>query len=174
MLGRRRRSGAIWMLNAEDALFVLLVHPAFVKHLAGWGMGLHRVVDIVDWLRAQSFDWQAVRTQLKQNGVQTAAWATLRWVQLLTRGGSVSPRFSTQLDTMLTDLRPGRLRRSWLDLWLRNDLSERTSDTHWVRLLGFSLFLHDTLGDSARALAGRHRAHLRSSADLEAFLELPD
>lgn len=164
MLARRRRLNDVWMLNAEDAFFLLLVHPAFAKHLDGWGMGLHRVADIVDWLRAQSFDWETVRELLEQNGARTAAWATLRWVETLTR-----PHTVPRLDKMISDLSPGRLRRAWLGLWLRNDYSTRTSGAHWVRLLGFSSFLHDTLGDSVRALAGRHRARRRISADLEVF-----
>jgi hypothetical protein len=164
ILNRRRRSGDLWMLNPEDSLFVLLVHPAFAKHLAGWGMGLHRVVDIMYWFRTQSFDAQDVSDQLEQNGVQAAAWATLRWVDLLS-----SLNTPSELDAMMSAIRPGRIRRSWLDRWLRNNLSERTSGAHMARLVGFSLFLHDTLGDSARALAGRHRAHRRRDADLAVF-----
>jgi len=167
MLDRSQRLGDIWMLNAEDALFLLLVHPAFAKHLDGWGMGLHRVMDIVVWLHAQSFEWEAVRERLNQNGVQNAAWATLRWVDLLTR-----PHTIPELDSMMSDLSPGRLRRAWLDFWLRNDLSARMSRMHWARLAGFSLFLHDTPGDVARAFVGRHRARLRSNADLDAFRDL--
>ena len=167
MLSRRRRENEIWMLNAEDALFVLLVHPAFAKHLAGWEMGLHRVADIATWLRTQSSDWQIVCAMLEQNGVKTAAWTTLRWVQMLTH-----PNEIPEMDAMMSDIRPGRLRRAWLDRWLRGDVSERTSNAHWARLLGFSLFLHDTPGDAMRALAGRYRAHRKSSNDLEAFREL--
>jgi len=167
MLSRRRRENEIWMLNAEDALFVLLVHPAFAKHLAGWDMGLHRVVDIVAWLRTQSFDWPVVRDRLEQNGVRTAAWATLRWVEMLTH-----PYTPAGLDTMISELRPGRLRREWLDWWLRNDLSARLSAVHWSRLLGLSLFLHDTAADAARAVAGRQRARRRRAADLAAFRDL--
>jgi hypothetical protein len=174
MIGRRRREKGIWMLNADDALFVLLVHPAFAKHLAGWDMGLHRVVDIVDWLNTQSFNREAVRAQLATNGVRAAAWATLHWVNLLTCRSGASPRFLVTLDTMISDLRPGRLRRAWLDRWLRNDLSARTADAHLARLLGFSLFLHDTLGDSVRALAGRRRAHRRSNTDMASFGKLFD
>jgi hypothetical protein len=166
---RRRRVTGIWMLSAEDALFVLLVHPAFAKHLAGWDMGLHRVADIVTWLQSQSFDWQTVRDRLQENGVQSAAWATLRWVELLTQ-----PHTIPELNKLMSDLRPGRLRRAWLDRWLRNDFSARTSGAHWARLLGFSLFLHDTPGDAMRAFAGRRRAHRRSNADMAAFGKLFD
>lgn len=167
MLDRRRRIFNTWVLSAEDALFVLLVHPAFAKHLAGWDMGLHRVADIVLWLRTQSFDRQQLYTMLEECGVQTAAWATLRWVQLL-----VLPNELPGVDEMLSDLRPGRLRRAWLDRWLRNDLSARTSHRHWVRLLGFTAFLHDTWRDALRAFAGRRRARQRSGADLAAFRDL--
>jgi len=167
MLDRRRRAGDVSMLCAEDALFTHLVHPAFAKHLAGWDMGLHRVVDIVEWLRTQSFDWRVVRGRLEQRGVRTAAWATLRWVELLTH-----PHKLPQIDEMMFDLHPGRVRRAWLDIWLRSDLSARTSDRHLTRLLGFTALLHDTPGDSVRALVGRRLARRREAADLDAFGDL--
>ena len=167
MLARRRRVRNTWMLNAEDSLLVLLVHPAFAKHLSGWGMGLHRVVDILEWLRTQSFDPARVREALQHDGVCTAAWATLRWVELLAQ-----PHALPELGQLLDDLGPGRLRRAWLEHWLCNDLPERTSDSRWVRLLGFTSFLHDTPGDAVRALMGRRRAHRRRNADLAAFRAL--
>jgi hypothetical protein len=167
MLERRRRSGGLWMLSPEDSFFLLVVHPAFAKHLGGWEMGLHRVADIVAWLRTQSFDWPAVRTLLEQSGVRTAAWATLRWVDLLTNPNPVNG-----LDAMLSDISPARVRRAWLDKWLSSNLSARTSDANWARLLLFSLFLHDTPRDSVRALTGRHRARKRSDADLAVFQDL--
>jgi hypothetical protein len=169
MLQRRRQSHGICSLNAEDTLFLLLVHPAFAKHLAGWDMGLHRVADIVAFIRTQTFDWSIVRTALEQNGVRAAAWATLRWVELLT-----APHCPTDLEAMSLDLAPGRIRRAWLDRWLRDDLSERTSRWHWARLIGFTMLLHDTPGDAMRAFAGRRQAQRRSNADLEAFRELRD
>ena len=169
MLTRRQRVGDTWTLSAEDALFVLLVHPAFAKHLGGWEMGLHRVADIDVWMRTQPYEWQVVRRQLEQNGVVAAAWATLRWLELLS-DQNVQPG----LAAMLTDLRPGRLRRTWLDYWLRNNLSARTSRWHWARLLGLSMFFHDAPADAVRALTGGYRARRRSRADLAAFAELLD
>jgi hypothetical protein len=167
MLDRRRRERNMWMLDSNDALFVLLVHPAFAKHLAGWEMGLHRVLDIIIWLRTQSFDWPVVRGRLQEHGVRSAAWATLRWLNLLT-----APRSPDELDAMLSDLRPGRARRIWVDRWLQSNFSERTSGAHWARLMGFSLFLHDMPGDAARAFAGRFRARRRQGDDLAAFRDL--
>jgi hypothetical protein len=167
MLDRRQRVGDISTLNGEDALFVLLVHPAFGKHLSSWNMGLHRVVDVLAWLRTQPFDWPKLREQLRSCGVMTAAWATLRWVKML-----ADDRAPPVLDEMLADLSPGVLRRRWLERWLRRDLSVRLASKNWVRLLGFSVFLHDTGGDAARALRGRYRAKRRQQDDAQAFREI--
>ena len=169
MLDRRRRIGDMWMLSPEDALFVLLVHPAFAKHLDGYEMGLHRVADLLRWLSGQRFDWPLVRSMLEDNGVRTAAWATLRWSDMLS--GS-DPLLS--LAGLMADLEPGRARRNWIDYWLRNNLCDRMSDARWVRLLGFSFFLHDGAGDAVRAATGRWQAKRRRKSDLEAFRSLVD
>ena len=167
MLDRRRRESGLWLLDDDDAFFVLIVHPAFAKHLGGWDMGLHRVMDIVLWLRTQASDWQAVRERLDENGVRTAGWATLCWVGLLT-----SPHTPRELNGMIEDLRPGRLRAAWIDRWLHSNLSERTARVHWARLLGMSPFLHDTPRDVVRALRGNRQAKRRQAGDLAAFGEL--
>ena len=167
MLARRERLRNTWILSESDAFFVALVHPAFSKHLAGWDMGLHRVVDVLRALAALSFDWDLIVSRLDDNGVRTAAWATLRWIELLAH-----PQEPAKLNSMMNALRPGRLRQAWLNHWLVADLSVRTSDMHWIRLLGFSLFLHDSPRDAIRALAGRFRAHRRSEDDLAAFEKL--
>ena len=46
---------------------------------------------------------------------------------------------------LLEALQPGRLRAGLAGPgWLRQDWSARTSAHHWMRLLGFSTFLHDS------------------------------
>jgi len=167
MLARRRLSGDMWTLADDDALFLLLVHPAFAKHLDAWEMGLHRVLDLLEWLRRRPVDWPSVRTQLARAGVRSAAWATLRWTSLL--AGRQAP---PQLDVMLADLAPGALRSAWLERWLQADLPARTAGARWLRLLAFSAFLHDTPGDALRAFAGQRRAARRRDADLAPFSRL--
>lgn len=167
MLAGRERSSGMWMLSPEDAFFVLLVHSAFAKHLSGLEMGLHRVADVLRWLDTQKFDWSKVNAKLEQNGVQTAAWATLRWAAILAH-----PRALRGVETLLPNLRPGRLRSAWLNRWLLKDLSTETSHLHWARLLGFSSLLHDTPSDVLRAVMGRYRAHKRIGEDLEVFRDL--
>ena len=83
ILASRRHFAEMWVPCAEDSLFLLLVHPAFAKHLSGWDMGMHRVVDIALWLETQETQWPVVEQRLSVCGVRTAAWATLRWLQLL-------------------------------------------------------------------------------------------
>jgi hypothetical protein len=167
LLARRRRAAGAWMLSDDDALFALLVHPAFAKHLDSWEMGLHRVVDVLDWLRRGACDWPVVRRRLEENGVRAAAWATLRWVELL--AGEQAP---DGLASMLADLEPGPLRRRWLGQWLHSDLPARTAGMRWLRLLAFSAFLHDRPQDALRAYSGQREAMRRTEADMRAFSAL--
>jgi hypothetical protein len=118
-------------------------------------------------MQTQDFEWPTLQALLKQNGVRSAAWATLRWVELL-----FGPDLPGEIDPMLLELRPGWLRRAWLDRWLRLDLSERLSSAHWPRLMAFSPLLHDTPRDVLRAIRGRRQAHRSRHADLAAFQEL--
>jgi hypothetical protein len=167
ILARRRRVGDAWAPSSNDMLFILLVHPAFAKHLAGWGMGLHRVADLLALLRTQDFDLPSVLGLARDNGVSAAAWATLRWTQLL-----AEPHAPPKLEILLADLEPPRLKRAWLDEWLCRDLSDRLAAFHGIRLLGFSWLLHDTLADALRAFRGQRRAARRSGEDLAAFAGL--
>jgi hypothetical protein len=167
MLRRRRRHHDTWVQSPEDTLFTLLVHPAFADHLAGWGMGLHRVADVLVWVRTQSFSWGQVEQMLMDNGVRTAAWATLRWAQILS--GRYAP---PALQNMLESLQPQRARARWLDFWLANDLPARASRAQWIRQVGFLPYLHDSVGDVCRAAAGRWHARRRVAGDLGDFREL--
>jgi len=165
LLERRRKVNGVSMLHPDDALFVLLVHPAFGKHLSGWDMGLHRVADIIYWFRSQQVDWPSVHRRLCVNGVKTAAWATLRWVQILNE-------HPNELEPLLADTCPGTLRRRWIEHWLQQDLSARLANKHLLRLLGFTTWLHDSPRDAVRALAGRVRAWRRRGADVDVFRAL--
>jgi hypothetical protein len=167
ILACRRRVGNAWVPSSNNMLFILLVHPAFAKHLAGWGMGLHRVADLLAFLRTLDFDLPSVLALVRDNGVSTAAWATLRWIQLL-----AEPHVPPNLLILLAELEPPRLKRAWLDGWLRNDLSDRLAAYHGTRLFAFSWLLHDTPADALRALRGRRRALQRSGEDLAAFAGL--
>jgi hypothetical protein len=167
ILARRRRLDRTWIPGANDMLFILLVHPAFAKHLGGWEMGLHRVADLLFFLRTQDFDMPSVVSLVRDNGVSAAAWATLRWTQLL-----AEPHVPPKLPELLAELEPPQWKRAWLDGWLRNDFPDRLSAWHRMRLVGFSWLLHDTRADALRAFRERRRAGRRSGEDLAAFAGL--
>ena len=169
MLLRRQRVHDFWALDTQDMLFLQLVHSAFTKHLAAWQTGLHRVLDVLRALKLETVDWNCVESLLSSNGVRTAAWATLHWVQLLSL-----PHSNQQLESLINNVEPGQLRRAWLSWWLSNDLSQRTECARSVRLIGFSQLLHDSPRDVARVISGRRQALRRSSGDASEFSELFD
>jgi len=161
MLARRQRQGGRWILSEIDALFVLLVHPAFSKHLSSSQMGLHRVADIVLWLQKYDTDWPALHRQLDASGLKTAAWTMLSLVRML------SPeRFAHLVEVPLNSLRPNPVRATYLRTWLHQDLSSRLRHLHIARLLGLSVFLHDQPAGAWRALRGWQRS--RGSRDKDA------
>ena len=168
MLTRRERSHGTWMLSAGDALFLLLVHPAFTKHLGGYDMGLHRVADIVAFLHRTEVDTMDVTVSLVTNGVAAAAWSTLRWVQMLTAPQPVTGTRVADFDACARAPPPGVAQSAGSSA----TCPPAWRPSHWVRLLGFTPFLHDAPGDVLRAFSGRIRARRRSAADLAVFGDL--
>lgn len=167
MLARRRRDGDRWILSDEDTLFVLLVHPAFSKHMSTTQMGLHRIADIVTWLQRNHVDWPSLQRQLDACGLKTAAWTMLSLVKLLAPAG-----FAPRLDEPLESLRPDRVRAAYLLTWLKKDLSARFTHLHLARLLGFSVFLHDQPAGAWRALRGWQRSRISREKDAGVFADL--
>lgn len=154
MLERRRRVAGQWMLDANDTLFHLLVHRAFVCSVSE--AGLHRASDITLWPRRQRVDPQVVWRQLDVAGVKTAAWAVLRW----TRIASASQPHPVLIE-LAQRTAPGPLRRAWLDAWLKAGLSSRLARMHALRLVGLSVFLHDHPAGAINGLRGWWRARSR-------------
>lgn len=164
MLERRQQNRGRWILSDGDALFVMLVHPAFSKHLSASQMGLHRIADIVLWLQRRDVDWRALYEQLDACGLKTAAWTILSLVRLL------SPAtFAPVVGGAIESLQPGRLRTAYLNSWLRGDLSARLTHVHAARLLGLSLWLHDQPADAWRALRGWQQSRRTRETDSLVF-----
>jgi len=161
MLKRRISNGKFSTLSPEDSYFLLLVHPAFTKHISSRIMGLHRVLDIAEWHRRVPTDRKAVLSLCERTGSVTAAWAVLRWVELLTG----EPCW---IDTPQV----GSLRRAYLDFWLRNDLSGLLESAHPIRLVLLTAFFHETASDALRAFFGRMGNLRESRADIAPFVRL--
>lgn len=161
MLDRRITNGKFSTLAPEDGYFLLLVHPAFAKHISSREMALHRVLDILEWHRTVPTDRAAVLRLCDRTGTVTAAWAVLRWLELLTGE-----------PCWIDAPHVGRCRRAYLDFWLRNDLSGMLESVHPVRLLLLTAFFHDTAPDMLRALFGRLGNMRQRRADIAPFLKL--
>lgn len=170
MLARRERHQDRWILSGTDAVFVMLVHPAFSKHLSTSQMGLHRLVDIILWLQRREVNWPELYDRLEACGLKTAAWTILSLVRLLS---PTSPTdFDATLSSAIESLRPGRLRAAYLKSWLTGDYSARLTNLHSARLLGLSLWLHDQPADAWRALRGWQRSRMTRDTDSLSFAGL--
>ena len=164
LLSRRQRRDDRFILSQTDALFVMLVHPAFAKHLSTSQMGLHRIADVALWLQTRDADWPTLRQQLDAAGLKAAAWTMLSLVRMLS-----SDEFARTLDEPLRSLRPDPVRAAYLTAWLNMDMSSRLAHLHIARLLGLSVFLHDQPSGAWRALRGWHRSRVSRDSDAGVF-----
>ena len=163
LLARRQRHDGVWMLSDVDALFLMLVHAAVQKYVTA-NMGLHRVADIALWWQRRPVDWPAVLRDLETSGLKTAAWTVLSWVHLLS-----PPSFGEVLDGPIASVEPGALKRAYLKSWLEHDLATRFSKLHAVRLLAFSVLMHDQWSGAWHGLGEWRRTRKTASADAHVF-----
>jgi hypothetical protein len=159
-LSRRQRTGDFWGLEDSDAIFLMLVHPAFAKYVCSPNMGLNRVADFVLWLHGRPVDWNAVADRLENTGLKTAAWTVLQWFRML-----FEPDRMPVPKTFIDRIHPGALRARYLAYWLRNDLPGRWLSKPLLIKLGFTLALHDRPSDAARAIRGLIRARRAQNND---------
>lgn len=83
LLDRRQRQNNLWVLDDTANLLVMLVHPAFVKHVCSPLAKLVRLVELDRLIREGNPDWEWVLNVVSKAGLRTAAWATLYWLQSL-------------------------------------------------------------------------------------------
>ncbi len=160
LLARRHRVDDFWGLDDSDAVFLMLVHPAFNKYVCSPRMGLNRVLDFIYWTHGCEVDWDAVHRRLDETGLKTAAWTVLQWLTML-----LEPENLVVPESFITRISPGRVRSRYLMYWLRHDLPTRWFDQSlWIQL-GFTLCLHDHLGDVVHAVSGCLRSRRLRSTD---------
>jgi hypothetical protein len=160
LLARRRRSAEIWGLDDADAVFLMLVHPAFAKYVCSPNMDLNKVIDFTLWATRRTIDWDAVAALLEQTGLCTAAWTVLRWYAML-----LEPGLLPVSDDFVARIAPGPLRQRYLARWLERDLPARWLDRPARIQFGFTLFLHDRPSDAWHALISILRARRRQGDD---------
>ncbi len=158
-LGRRRWEGFFWGLDHTDALFMLLVHPAFAKYVTSPHALLCRLVDLSRWLGSRDVDWDKMLTSLNNAGLKTAAWAVLGWTSWLM--GPVAPF------DILKSLEPGYLRARYLRYWVEQNLPTRWLHYPLLIQIAFTLALHDRPSDALTAIRGwlRHKWMMRDEQE---------
>ncbi len=148
IVGRRQRVAGFWAVSNADAVFLMLVHPAFAKYVSSPSMRLIRVVDFLYVVRDHPVEWPLVADLLDRCGVRAAAWTVLTWFQML------HPLARGVPAAFVARIAPGRLRAWYLRAWLRHDLPTRLHSLPMAIQVGFTLLFHDRPSDVWRAIRG--------------------
>jgi hypothetical protein len=160
MLARRVKTKDFFTLQDDDAVFLMLVHPAFAKYVSSPHAALTSVADFLCWTATRDVDWASVSERLKSAGVTTSAWTVLSWWAML-----IGKELPNVPPGFIARLRPGRMRSFYLRQWIARDLPSRWIDQGLLIQAGFTLFLHDRPSDAVRAVAGLARARVNADAD---------
>jgi hypothetical protein len=160
LLERRVRVGCVWGLDASDALFLILVHPAFAKYVNSPNASLSGVVDFMLLLGLPQIDWDFVAGRLDHAGVKTAAWTMLTWFMMVARPDSV-----TLPEGFIECLQPGTAQRKYLRQWLDKDLATRWLEHPLLVRAGLTLAMHDSPADAWRAIRGWMASRAARSSD---------
>jgi hypothetical protein len=144
-LATRKEFSGQWGLSHEATLFIMLVHPVFTKYGTAPQASLVRLVDLVRWIREFQIDWERVLDWLKRGGVQTAAWITAEWLEILT--GITLP------ESFVHSIKPSAVRSFYLRKWIKHNLSSRLLACPVLIQAGFTLPAHDSLADARRAIS---------------------
>jgi hypothetical protein len=167
---REKFSDGFWGLNHKASLLVMLVHPAFAKHLASPDSMLIHMVDLHRLLNISTEDWRVVTEILKESGTRTAAWASMRVLFNYTDNDA-----GLELaKDMASSIEPGKLHRRYIDCWIKNDLIRRLWKHPLLIRAGFSLALQDNLKDVYRALRSLRQARSEEEGLLTEFEQAPE
>lgn len=164
LLETARPLGPLSVLSDDANILVMLVHPAFAKHVNGRMARLIRVLDLDRMLRTVQPNWDWILPLIDAGGLRTAAWAVLYWQRLL---------MDTPLDAaVLRHLEPGRLQRRYLCAWIDRQLPARLGGIPGLVQFAFTLALHDRPGDALRAVARLIEVQLKSGRTLRQIQEI--
>jgi len=156
LLSHRQQLATFWTLDDNAALFIALVHPAFTKYVSTPHATLVRLVELQRLIDRVDGDWDRTLDLVGRCGVQTAAWATLYWLDKMLD--------VTVPQQVWNALRPGIAKRGYLRLWIDQDLPTRLLHQQRLIKLAFTLPLHDRLGDAIRATKRLHQEKARAEA----------
>ncbi|KJS08362.1 MAG: hypothetical protein VR73_05965 [Gammaproteobacteria bacterium BRH_c0] len=161
ILAERKHIGSHWGPSIEHSLFLMLVHPVITKYATSPLSTINRLLDIMLCIRKQEIDWEAVQKMLASSGLQTAGWIMLEWLRQIT-GICPPPAF-------VQAIKPGTIKRRYLELWLAGDYSTRLLRYHTIIRAAFTLPAHDTLHDVVRATRSLYSEKQNAQAHLDAL-----
>jgi len=136
----RQRQDYFWGLDAEAALFIMLVHPVFTKYSTAPQSAIVRLVDICKWLDHKNIEWPRLIEIVEKTGMKTASWLTLTVFENLT-----GRQFPGVFSRTVIPLQP---KRGLLQFWLRQNLSARLMGVPAFIKYFFTLLAHDSVSDA--------------------------
>ncbi|MEP5568704.1 MAG: nucleotidyltransferase family protein [Halioglobus sp.] len=158
LIETRQDYGTHWGLSDEASFFVILVHPVFVRYSTTPLSSLMRLIDLLNLIEMDGWVWEKTLSLLDLAGLKTAAWITLRWLQLLT-GRSIE-------EEKLREVAPGKVRQFYLNVWLEKNLATRLLEKPALVQTAFTLFAQDRPSDALRAIRLKKQAEKTAYEDL--------
>lgn len=163
LLETREDYGTHWGMSDEALLFVMLVHPVFVKYGTAPQASLMRFIDLAKLLAKPDLNWRETIYLLDKAGLKTAAWITLNWFNMLTN--------IEVPEHVINEIQPGKLRNAYLTYWLNKNLSSQLLESPIYIQLALTLPAHDKFTDAIRAIRRIGSFRKTSSADLSTLLD---
>ena len=161
---QRQAFGEFTGLTNEASLLVMLIHPAITKYVNGSASSLRHLVDIHRLTQCDDISWERLIDMLDRSGTQTAAWASLTWLQML----ADEPMY----EDLTSQLKPGTLKTSWLRFWLNNNLASKLAERKMIVRSGFSLALQDNLKDVLNAVSTLQEEKQKASRTMQLLEQL--
>ena len=153
MLERRRRLAGLWAPAREDVVFLMLVHPAFAKHVNSPHAALVGAVDHARQLALEPPDRDVLARRLEAAGAKAAAWSVARFYAACAPADWPTPPAG-----FLDRLAPGAIRRRCLERAFDAEAPTRLLDAPFALRAGLTLALHDSPADALRAARARWSA----------------
>lgn len=159
---REQFSEGLWGLNPAASLLVMLIHPAFTKHLISPDSMLIHMVDLHRLLAQAKNEWSSVRDQLQKSGATAAAWSSLKLLHLYSDQDEVA--------LLAREVEPGTWHKNYLSFWIERDLVRRWFNHQAFVRFAFNLALQDSLSDAVNAVRTLREARRIADSQLAEFL----
>lgn len=159
LIENRQRYGDHFGPSVDHTMFLMLIHPVFKKYVTTYLALLVRFLDMIKWQELQDIDWDCIGRMAERYGLKTAMWLTGSYLGMLS-GVKVGSGF-------LEGIRPGVVKRSYLNWWLFNNFSEKLFKVPGAVKILFTLAAHDTCADVLRFLKTKRNLDANISKELD-------